>query len=249
MNADQKHKNQNVVVGGIQLNTQAVNPLAASAVGVWADSAGQMRVQGTNGASNAIYWESPKPHAANAAVTGSGAVNLSFQRVSIPAHMTATQLDILAHLTVVASTHFSGTLNVAAYTFAGAGTDASAGRASSAAFAQSIDSSVYTNHSGTRYRSMALASWNLTPGEYLFAFHANNNGPAGTTGSYTFYGQSGISVAGVQGAAANHTAYWGPGLYSAATAAFPATLVRSDIAQTGALALAQPHFRIAGVSA
>jgi hypothetical protein len=196
------------------------------------------------------YFENDlSPNNALFAQTGSGAINMSLQRVSVPYQISATQMDLLGALTVVAQTHCSYTLSAAVYTF----NASTLSMASSSSFAVTVNSSVYTNFSGTRYRSMALGTWNLTPGEYYFANMVSCNGPAGTTGSFSFFGQNSVSINGVEGNASNYSAYFGPGIYSAATGAFPAAISRSDINQTGSAStnnpVAQPYFRLLAVGA
>lgn len=200
--------------------------------------------------SNVHYWDNDLvPQNALFAQTGSGAVNLSLQRMSIPYGISATQMDLLGALTVVASTHVSYTLSAALYSF----NASTLSLASSATFAVSVNSSVYTNYSGTRYRSMGLGTWNVTPGEYMMGMMVSLNGPAGTTGSFSFFGQNSISINGVEGGAANYTAYFGHGLYSAATGAFPSSISLSQINQTGSAstnnAWNQPYFRFLAAGA
>ncbi len=173
-------------------------------------------------------------------VTGSGAINLSLQRISVPVGISATRFDLLAALSAVASTHISYTLSVAAYTF-GVSTASSA---SSTSVGVTANSSAMSNYNSTRYRSIPLATWNLTPGEYLFGVMASVNGPAGTTGSFSFYGGSSLSIQAAEGPSGNYSAYFGNGIYSAATGAFPASIHMSDVNQTGASVLAQPYFRM-----
>lgn len=196
------------------------------------------------------YYENDQmPVNALFAQTGSGAIGLSMQRVSLPYGINATQMDLLGALTVAASTHVSYTISAAVYTF----NASSLSLASSATQAISVNSSVYTNYSGTRFRSIPLGTWALTPGEYMFALMASLNGPAGTTGSFSFFGQNSISINGVEGNASNYSAYFANGIYSAATGAFPASVGYGAINQTGSAstnnALAQPYFRLLAVSA
>lgn len=199
--------------------------------------------------SNVKYFEGlHRPAAALFCATGSGAINLSFQRVSFPHGISATQLDLLGALTVVANTHVSYTMSACLYSFSGA----TLSSVSSSTFGVSIDSTVLTNYSGTRFRSMPV-SWNITPGEYMLAHMVSMNGPAGTTGSFSFFGQGSVSINGVEGAAENYTAYYDRGYYTAATGAFPSSVTLGQIAISGSAsnnnALAMPYFRLLAAGA
>jgi len=181
-------------------------------------------------------------------VPSSGTSNMSLRRFSVPFQISATELDLLAHLTVAASTAGSFTLSAALYTFAGS----SASSVSSASVGYTFNSgtnstagSIYGGNSGTRWRTMSVGTWNVTPGEYLMAIMGSINGPAGTTGSMTLYGNSNVSNAGVIGGG-NFSQYWGDGLFNAGTGAFPASIHLSAVNQTGAQVMGQPQFRLIG---
>lgn len=184
--------------------------------------------------------------APNALVAASTTLNLSFQRVTVPLAISATRIEMLMNLTVVASTAGSYTLSFGIYTMSGS----TANLASSGSRSQAWVSSEYNSYSGTRWRSASLA-WNVTPGDYLLGVMGSINGPAGTTGSMSIYGGSAISVSPREGLTAtsigNNPFYFADGLYSAATGAFPASLhATTAILQTGALVLAQPYFMLFG---
>ena len=50
------------------------------------------------------------------------------------------------------------------------------------------------SYSGTRWRSISFATWNITPGDYLIGVMGSIAGVAGTTGSMSIYGGSAISI-------------------------------------------------------
>lgn len=191
------------------------------------------------------YWENDlAPNNALFVQTGSGAINLSLQRVSFPYQISATQLDVLGALTVVGNTNFSYSISAGIYSF----NSNSLSLASSSVQQISVNSTALTNYSGTRFRSVPLGTWNITPGEYVLGLMVSGNGPAGTTGSFSFFGQNSVSINGVEGNAANYTAYFQPGIYSAATGAFPSTITLGNINVSGSAstnnALAQPYVRL-----
>lgn len=186
--------------------------------------------------------------AANAVQASSNAPNLSFQRMIVPARMSATQLDFIAHLTVAGSTAGSFTASFAVYTLS----KSTLSSVSSGSVAVTFNSgtsnaaSIYGGQSGTRWRSIQpLVFVGLTPGEYMFGFAMSVAGVAGTTGSLTVYGQSAVSLNAAPGAA-DYTNYFADGIYSVGTGAWPASIHLSDINQTGANALRQPYIRLLG---
>ena len=181
------------------------------------------------------------PTFANSVATNSAAPNVSFQRFSVPLNLTATQLDYLAHLTVAASQAYSSTMAVVLYTMNGS----TAGSISSASGTNNAAAGQYTNHSGTRWRSIPLGTWNLTPGDYLIGFAHSLQGPAGTTGSVTIYGESNIPLNPNPGGAAV-TDYFAEGIGIVASAIPPPTIELSQINGSAAAAGAQPYFRIVG---
>ena len=167
--------------------------------------------------------------------------------MSVPLQIVATELDLLGALTVAGSTAGSLTLSAAIYTFAGS--TASSVSSGSAAYTWNSGTntnaaSIYGGQSGTRWRTMSINTWNLTPGEYLIALMGSINGPAGTTGTLSLFGMTG-SVAGAIGGG-NFSQYFADGIFSAGTAAFPASIHLSAIEQTGASVENQAHFRLVG---
>jgi hypothetical protein len=189
------------------------------------------------------------PQQLNSAATNSGAINMSLQRVIVMKPITATQIDILAHLTVAASTNCSTTMRWAFYTMSGSTANIlGASKSMSISMTSGTNSttnSVYGANSGTRWRSLTMASVAITPGEYLVGFINSVNGPAGTTGSMSIAGGSNFSILPLPGATAQ-SAYFEGGIYSAASGAFPSSIHLSDILQTAAAAMAQPYFRLLG---
>jgi len=178
----------------------------------------------------------------------STAINMSLRRISVPFQISATEMDIPAHLTVAGSTAGSFTISAAIYTFSGS----TASSASSGSVAYTFNSgtntnaaSIYGGNSGTRWRSMSINTWNLTPGEYLIGIMGSINGPSGTTGSMTMFGLSSLSIVGAIGGG-NYSKYFADGVFASGTGAFPASIHLSAIVQTGASALGQPHFRLVG---
>jgi hypothetical protein len=163
--------------------------------------------------------------------------------------MNATEIDFLAALTVGGSNAGSFTMSVGAYTMSGS--TASLASSASGSYGWALGStttaaSIFGGNSGTRWRSVPLATWNLTPGEYMFGvmFSSASVG-GGSSGAYSLYGQSAVSIVGAIGGG-NQSHTFGDGLYSTTATSFPATIQLSQIVQTGALALQQPSFIVYG---
>jgi hypothetical protein len=189
--------------------------------------------------------------------------NLSLQRFSVPMQISATQADILGALTVVGSTAGSYTLSIAMYSFnhstistlsaTSMGYTFNSGGAATLA----AESSLYVGQSGTRWRSIGLGTWNLTPGEYMLGLMVSINGPAGTTGTMTLFGGSSVNLNTLQpglvtnSTASGYTGYWMDHMVNSASSAFPATIQLSQM-QGSALPgqevsqLAQPYIRFMG---
>lgn len=181
------------------------------------------------------------PAFVNSAAQNSGAANVSFQRFSVPYQLEATRLDYIGHLSVNGSQAYSSTMRVALYTMSGstAGVVATASGTDGAAAGQ------YTNHSGTRMRSVGLGTWALTPGEYALGMVHSINGPAGTTGSVSIFGESNIAMLANPGGAAV-TDYFAEGILLAASSAPPPTIQLSEVNGSHAAAGAMPYFRLVG---
>ncbi len=187
---------------------------------------------------------------ANSVKASSNGPNLSLQQFNVENGMSATRLDFIQNLTVVASTHCSMTWRMAVYTINGS----TAGTVSTYSLAQTINSggadasntASYSANSGTQWRSFPIGTWALTPGEYMLGVMASIDGPAGTTGSLTLYGRSAVSmVNGAMLGAANPINHWADGgVFSTGTASPPASIHISDLNRTGSYAIAQPGFRV-----
>lgn len=187
---------------------------------------------------------------ANTVKASSNAVNLSFQQFNVENGMSATRIDFLQAYSQGGSTAGSMTFRLALYTVsgstAGAVSTASVVVTHSSGGADATNVAGYSAQSGTQWRSLALGTWAITPGEYLLGVMASIDGPAGSTGSLTMYGRSAISIAnGAILGAANPVNHWADGgLFSAGTSAPPASIHISDVNRTGSYAIAQPGFRL-----
>lgn len=193
------------------------------------------------------YWDNVDRNNIGAAIGSSSALNISFQRVTIPNQLNATELDILGSLVDVASTQGSYTISVGIYSISHStlqslsitsvtvGWTSSGGATATAGFG---------GQSGVRYRSVSLPTWNITPGDYMLAIAVSLDGVVGTTPSMSVYGKSAVGLAAFPGAVAPN--YFAEGLYSAGSAALPTTVNITDINQSGNFAARQPYVRMMG---
>lgn len=163
---------------------------------------------------------------------------LSFQKLSLPMNVAATQLAILAAITVQAAASGALTISHAVYTMSGS----TASLASSASRVLSwgsgtatTASSLYGGVSGTRYRTLPV-DYALTPGDYLFAWGFSTAG--GET--VNVFGRAGLNIVGTFDGL--ETSQFLPGSSVSSAHAPPTSLAATDTgyARTGFSALLQP---------
>jgi hypothetical protein len=183
----------------------------------------------TAGFVNTSYWSNyPGDGAVLRIARESTVLNMSFQPVIFWRPLTATRADVLGHLSVGGSTAGSFTLSMALYTMSGS----TASLVSSATAAVTWSSgtatsatSQYAGQSGTRFRSIALGTWNITPGQYLLGMMGSISGVAGTTGNLTLAGRYNMYDSGGTTA----LDYFGYGYYTTGTPSLPTSVVPSQI--------------------
>lgn len=203
----------------------------------------------TAGLQAVSFWRPNSGQLMNGTVQGSSSVpNLSLQRCAFALPIQATRADLILSMTAAASQAGSTTLSIALYTMFGSTASLASSTSASISWTSGTNSttaSVYGGQSGICWRSIALGTWAITPSEYLIGVMASINGPAGTTAAMTALGSLGFS-AGVPGGG-DLIAYFGDGVYSTGTGAFPASIHVSDVNQTFTNAVAgQPFVQLAG---
>lgn len=262
--------NSNNVTFGAQISASSFVITATAAVlgsisaGTTQITSGQVVLSNSNGISfgangqtitaqlpSISYWDNRFQEGAQSAVLSSSAPNLSLQIASFALPIAATRADMFARLTVVGSTAGSYTISMGIYTMSGS----TASRASSSSVAVTWNSgtsnavSLYGGQSDIRYRSVPLGTWNISPGNYMIGVIYSISGVAGTTGSMSVYGAIGanLNTIAVPGGGAQ-SAYFADGLYTTGTAALPASIHLSDIAQTFTASSVemQPYLQLAG---
>jgi hypothetical protein len=193
------------------------------------------------------YWENAVQAALNA--NAHNQTQLSFQRLVMAQQMTATEIDYIGHMTG-SSAAASGAITVSHALYTMAGSTASSVSSGSLAISwtsgsDTSASSQWGGQSGTRFRTASINSWAITPGDYLFGFIVST-ATSQTAHTWTFFGGSSLSIGAMAGGG-NFTNYFGEGLYTASTAAFPASLHITNINQTGGGGVfRQPWFALAG---
>jgi hypothetical protein len=181
-------------------------------------------------------------HATNFTISNA---TFSLQRVSLPAHITATRLELLMDLTGNTNSTGALTISVGAYTMSGstASLSTSASRQISwSSGSATTASTIYGGVSGTRYRTVEW-SITMTPGDYLFGFwmRTTNNG------TWRAFGPAAVSIVGALDANETNVFLDGTSV-SSFTTAMPSSINVTDTnyARTGAVALRQPGFLVMG---
>jgi hypothetical protein len=169
---------------------------------------------------------------------GVSQANLSFQKVSFPMNLLATQLAVLVNVSGATDASGAFTLSHAVYTL----NNGTASLASSASRviswtsgSQTTATSIYGGVSGTRYRTMGV-SYSLTPGDYLCGWWAQTTNNC----SISYFGRAGLNVVGTFDGV--ETAHFLNGTYISSTAAFPVSIAATDsnYVRTGAPPMRQP---------
>jgi hypothetical protein len=152
----------------------------------------------------------------------------------------------LMHITNSSSAGGTVSVNVGLYTYAGSTANSISSTQFTSAYNSTMAASSYTHISGTRYRSVSLDNWAITPGEYLLAIGLSISTGL-TSGTYSYYGESTIGPIADAFNLGNITRNWGfPGVFSAATNGVRASFHISDINRTGNTALRQFYVAFKG---
>jgi hypothetical protein len=156
---------------------------------------------------------------------------LSFQKLSLPMNLRATQLVMLADFRGTVASSDGVTLSHAVYTLSGG----TASLASSGSRTISWPGADYSNVSGTRYRTLGV-SYSMTPGDYLFAWAVSTANGA----TVRPFGRMAANIVGVFDGV--ETAAFLNGSSVSSVNAFPMSIAASDTgyARTGFSALLQP---------
>lgn len=171
---------------------------------------------------------------------------MSFQKLSLPMNLQATQLALIADLNNGFSNSSGAvTISHAVYTLSGqtAHLASSASRQIFWGAASAGTSGPYQSVSGTRYRTLAV-SYSMPPGDYLFAWWASSaNGI-----NCTVFGRAAMNIVGPFDGI--ETSYFLNGISAGTVAVFPSSIVATDVGyvRTGISALRQPGAILLGTS-
>lgn len=205
-----------------------------------------------------VYWDNELPLPTLQAFSSgtTNATNLWFQRVSFLQSIIATRFDQVVGLAtqigaVTQEFPATYTLGLAAYTMSGstaslASSDTVSVSWTSAATAAGTTTatSVANGQTGTQWRSLALRSWSLTPGEYLFGYILSIS-DASSTSQYAWSIRVPNEAGTILVPGGGNLPYFGNGVYSTKTAAFPSSVHVTQIAQTNSLGAQQAPYRLA----
>jgi hypothetical protein len=172
------------------------------------------------------FWDASA--AGELAAVSAEVTRLLFQRINIPNQLLATRAQLMQAISN--SNNAGGTVafSFGVYTMSGSTASLASSASRSFAYNSTLAGSSYTDLQGTRYRSMTLGTWSLTPGDYLFALQFRLTS-ALTSGSYNWIGGHNLSVDGFDYGGATSVGYFNHGKLSVSTAAFPATIGPGDI--------------------
>lgn len=206
----------------------------------------------TGGISNVEVFDNGLPFDGYSIIGSTTAINLSMQRMPIWRPITVTRADFAVSMTAAGSQAASLTLSFGVYTMSAstASLASSASRAITWTSGSSNNSSVYGGNSGLNWQSIALATWDVTPGDYLFGLAASLAGVAGSTATVFFLGSL---SAGVNGLVNPITDYFCFGAYSNGVSTLPASMLPQDVINTitnftsaPINSYGQPYFQLAG---
>jgi hypothetical protein len=158
------------------------------------------------------FWNNSAGPAISQSWTGdSGGSNLHLQRVTFGLPIDATRADIIA----LGATTWS----IGIYTMSG-----------STASLASSGSATASDAGGTTFvwKSMALGTWSITPGDYLVGMIASGGATAKVMGVFFGDGFNSTNFLGVPGGG-SYSSYFAEGLYSTGVASLPASIHVSDI--------------------
>ena len=186
--------------------------------------------------------------------------NLSLQRISFGYPMSATRADLLIALITANTTVASLSVPTGTYTISlGVYTLSlsTASLASSATISVSWASgtatsavSIFGGQSGSRFRSVSLGTWSITPGEYLLGFMASLSAPAGVTLGFKVSGSECVNSWSLSQAPNQVAQYFGNGYYSTGTPSLPSSVQLTDFVMSNNVTIlekwGQPYVQLAG---
>lgn len=181
---------------------------------------------------------------------GSSDAALSLAMVQVPYYLTATRLVLIGHMSDSAGASLSTggiSMSVGVYTMSGSTASLASSGSRFLSWTTGIVTTVtngFGNASGTQYRSIPIGTWNLTPGDYLFAFWGRTT----NAGSWSWWGLS-QTLSRLNNFDTASGEYYLHGFSTSSfTTAMPASINVTDTnyVRSGASAYRQPGFMLHG---
>lgn len=173
--------------------------------------------------------------------------SLFIQPIIVPYRIQATRVDCLLHISNSSSAGGTLSFNFGLYTYSGSTANSVSSVTTSYNYASNSAGSSYTDISGTRYWSASIATWNLTPGNYLLAVNMNT-ASSGTSGTVSVFGRTAATINPEPYATATSKDFWGIGVLGSTTniSDMPASIHLSNFNQANGSAIRQPWIRFIG---
>ena len=169
-------------------------------------------------------------------ITGQNLNNgtMFMQPVLVPFQISATRANFLVHVSNSSSAGGTVTFSVGMYTLNGSTASLASSASRTMGYNSTAAASSYTHMSGTRYWSVDLGTWNMTPGQYMLAAWLSAS-TSGTSGTYSVFGRTANTVNAIPFAGGNYSDQgWGIGIFSATfTSAMPSSVHLSNMVQSG----------------
>lgn len=163
---------------------------------------------------------------------------VSFQKVSMPMHLSATQMAIMMALTGASNSSGAITVTAGLYTMAGSTASLATSASRVISWTSGSDTSAssrYGGVSGTRYRTIGFNA-SMTPGDYLLAFNMSTT----NNGTWRAFGRVGLNVVGTFDGF--ETANYLDGQSGSSSSSLPSSVVvtNTNYIRTGVGAMQQP---------
>ena len=180
-------------------------------------------------------------------LTGQNHLNgtLQVQPVLVPFQISATQGRMVLHVSNQTNAGGTVTMSLGVYTLSGSTASLASSGSRTWGYNSTAANSSYTAISGTRYWTMDIGTWNLTPGHYLMAAHIRCTSSI-SSGTLSLFCRTAVSINAQAFGTANYDAF-GMGLYGTSfTTAMPSSIHVTNINQSGGSANRQPWYAFFG---
>ena len=206
----------------------------------------------TEAIANVSYWNNGLTWDQFSVVGSSSSLNASFQRTAFWTPINATRADLAVSMSVAGSSSGQYTISIAAYTFVNSTQASLASSATQvvswASGSTTSASSVYGGQSSLRWQSVALGTWNFTPGDYMLGIMVSQVSQVSLSLRGSGSGNFGVVSLTAGG---NITDVLFPGALSVGTPSIPGSIGASQIINTQMntnfqASYGQPFIQLAG---